>query len=141
MALNFNVEPPRWLQEQDSWIKGISSRGVDQLFRGAESVVQMQGQKLNQASTVLNMQQQMQGIELNKLNIDRLSDDYNSIPNWLKEHPTWDSRQDAEWPAPKTPQGEKMLNDIRLRDSQSIQAEAATTAVHDFAARGSLAPS
>ena len=39
MALD--TQMPAWLVEQDHWIKGISDRGVSELFAGAQAVQQI----------------------------------------------------------------------------------------------------
>lgn len=135
MALNFGIEPPQWLQNQDTWIKGISDRGERNFINMASFAMQSQNNKLAQAAQILDMQQKENAISLGQTKIAALNKDYSEIPNWLQQHPTWESRQDTSWPSALTPEGDKMLNDVRLRDSQSIQAKAMVESTHDFASR------
>lgn len=118
-----DTEVPKWFQDASSWYSSEARVQENSLFN------------LRVQHDVLNLQQKKQEIENTDLTNKRLSQDLSTIPQWMRDHPTWQSRSDAPWPTALTPQGDRMLQEQRLRDSQSIQAETAVIATHDFATR------
>lgn len=118
-----DTEVPQWFQKASDWYSSESRVQENSLFN------------LKVQDSVLNLQQKKQEIDNTTLSNQRLSKDLNDIPQWMRDHPTWQSRSDAPWPTALTPQGDRMLQEQRLRDSQSIQAETAVMATHDFATR------
>ena len=137
MALDTQV--PQWLVSQEAWQREDASRSTQELiqnmFKARELNMEQQKLQLQQKQGLLGMQQQQQEIQLNHVKLDSIAHDQSTIPNWLQEHPTWESRQDAEWPSAMTPQGENQLAQIRMRDAESVQKKAATTAISAFANR------
>lgn len=139
MAVPFGIEPPRWLQDQVSWYRESGERSTQNLvqsyFQGANLALKQQESQLGIASGVLDLQSKQQALDLNKFKIASLSKDMEDIPRWLQEHPTWESRQNAEWPMAVTPEWEKRLDSVRVNDSRSIQAKTAVESVHAFSGR------
>lgn len=137
MALNTQV--PEWLNEESRWYRESGERStqnfVQSLFESERMGMQRQQQKLNLASSMLGIEQQKQGLELGEIQMRNYAADTQSIPEWLKDHPTWESRQDAEWPTAASPQWQKQLTDLKLRDSQSVQAKVAVSAANAFSKR------
>lgn len=139
MALNFGIEPPRWLSDSAAWYRESGERSTNALtqsiFQGAKLGMEREQHTLNMASGLLQLQGQEEALSLNKMKTKALSQDMNAIPKWLQEHPTWESRQDSQWPTALTPEFDKRLNEIRVTDARSVQAKAATEAVGAFSKR------
>lgn len=134
--LPFGIEPPRWLQEEVSWLRESGERSTNaltqSLFAGAQLGMQRQQQQLGMASGLLDMQAKEQGIALNKINIETTSRDLELIPQWLKEHPTWESRQTSDWPTAMSTKGQAALDAIRINDAKSGQAKMVTSDIANF---------
>lgn len=123
MPSGLDTEVPQWLQQASSWYSSDQ-----RLHENAQFMVQMQQARLQ-------TQSQQEDLKNKIVTNQHLEKDLTDIPQWMRDHPTWQSRQDGQWPTALTPQGERMLQEQRLRDSQSIQAETAVIATHDFATR------
>jgi hypothetical protein len=93
-----------------------------------------QGQ-LNIAQTGLQLQEMEQKINLNAANMKLRAEDIQNVPKWMAEHPTYESRRDAEWPTAKTPEWNRNLDQLRLRDSQSEQSKITVSGVKAFTDR------
>ena len=91
--------------------------------------------KLKVSEQGLHVQALQQNIKAKQQQMDATAQDQQVIPAWLAQHPTWESRQSADWPSAVTPQGSRMLNDLRLRDSQSVQQKVAVEGIKDFSTR------
>lgn len=137
MALDTQV--PQWLVQQNQWQQEDASRSVQGLvqswFEGQKLGIEKQEAQQRLAQGMLGMQQQKQALDLGAVKLNNTATDSKVIPAWLQEHPTWESRQDASWPAALTPEGESQLTQVRMRDAGSIQQKAAVAAVGDFAKR------
>lgn len=132
MALPYDIAPPAWLSNEVAWARGGEERDQQRALFD----MKMQEGRQQMASNMLGMQEKQQGIQLNDIKIKNLSQDQTVIPNWLKEHPTWQSRQDAsDWPTAMTPEGESQLTQVRLRDAQSVQQKVAIAGVSEFSKR------
>lgn len=133
MALPYNISPPAWLSDEVSWARGGEQRDQQRALFD----MQMQEGQQKIASNFLSLHSQQQGLDLNAINIKNKTRDATVIPDWLKEHPTWQSRNDenTQWPTALTPEGESQLAQVRMRDAQSVQQKAAIAAVGDFAKR------
>lgn len=111
-------------------------------FEGIAVGLQLGKASLAAHEAKLNMQAQVQDIAYKGFQLQTAEsalktqqEDQQAIPEWLKDHQTWSSRQDAEWPTPKSEWGIKTINDIRLRDSANIKSTTVTEAIHDFSGR------
>lgn len=123
MPSGLDTEVPQWLQQASSWYSSDQ-----RLHENAQFMVHMQQARLQ-------TQSQQEDLKNKIVTNQHLEKDLTDIPQWMRDHPTWQSRQDAQWPTALTPHGDRMLQEQRLRDSQSIQAEVATIATHSFASR------
>jgi len=128
--MDLDTSMPKWLTDSVAWYSS-----AERIQREEEFKLRMDEGKMNLANQLLGIKQQQQGLELNRVNSERVSEDLRTIPQWMADHPRWEDRQDAQWPIPKSAQGDRMLNEARIRDAQSIQATTAATAIHDFATR------
>lgn len=137
MALN--TEVPQWLVQQNMWEQQDASASVKSLvsdyFEGRRLGMQKQQQQIAMQSNLLGIEQQKQSLELGQAKIQHQTIDSTVIPTWLKDHPTWESRQDAEWPTALTPEGQSQLAQVRLRDAQSVQQKVAVAGVSEFSKR------
>lgn len=137
MALDTQV--PQWLVNQNQWEQEDASRSVQNLvqswFTGQKLGIEKQEAQQRLAQGMLGMQQQKQALQLGALKLNNIATDTKVIPAWLQEHPTWESRQDAQWPSALTPEGEIQLAQVRLRDASSVQQKTAIAAVGDFSKR------
>lgn len=137
MALDTQV--PQWLVNQNQWEQEDASRSVQGLvqswFQGQQLGIEKQKAQQQLAQGMLGMQQQKQALDLGALKLNNIATDTKVIPAWLQEHPTWESRQDAQWPSALTPEGESQLAQVRLRDASSVQQKTAIAAVGDFSKR------
>ena len=138
MALDTQV--PQWLVSQEAWQREDASRStqelVQNLFEGQKLAMQRKQQTLQTQSSLLGIQQQAQNLEMGQVKLDNVAHDNSTIPKWMQEHPTWESRQNAtDWPIALSPQGEQQLAQVRLRDASSVQQRAAVAAIGEFSKR------
>lgn len=138
MSIFGGLSTPEWLNPERLFASGEAS-GRDNANTFMQAYQQAKKEKIEQpmrdlqmASGVLNLQKQAAGLQVQEAQAKNLGEDQNSIPQWLKDHSTWSSRQDADWPTPKTSWGEKVLNDTRVRDSASIAKTAAVSDLHNY---------
>lgn len=136
MALPYGIEPPRWMQDEVAWYRESGERSTQaftqSLFQGAQLGMQQQRNQLEMASGMLKLQEQEQSLELGKTKIAAYSKDTDDIPAWLREHPTWESRQSSDWPVASTPEWEKRLDQIRANDGRSLQFKLALADQTEF---------
>lgn len=117
-----------------AWLRAIP-RGIhenrlnlsDPMWR-----LKAQQAELGMAQTALGLQQTQQQIDLNKTKLRLNAEDLATVPKWLQDHPTVESRMTAEWPTALTPEWNSNLNDLRLRDSQSTLAKTTVTGLKDL---------
>lgn len=133
MALDFSIQPPQWLTRQSEWAKGTGERGFESFMRGAQFFTNQKKEQLNLASQALGIEAQQQALDLNAVLLKAKAEDTATIPAWLREHPTFESRQTAEWPTAKTHEGMQMLEQARLRDTTSLQHTVAVQDLSSFA--------
>lgn len=138
MALN--TEVPQWLVNQNMWEQQDASASVRSLvsdyFEGQKLGMEKQQQQINLQSGLLGIQQQKQSLALNDVKLKNQTVDSTVIPNWLKDHPTWQSRQDAGgYPTALTPEWEQKIDKVRIADTQSVQQKVVLSGVSEFTKR------
>ena len=138
MALNTDV--PQWLVQQNMWEQQDASASVRSLvgdyFEGQKLGMEKQQQQINLQSGLLGLQQQKQVLALNDVKLRNQTVDSTVIPNWLKDHPTWQSRQDAGgYPTALTPEWETKIDKVRIADTQSVQQRVVLSGVSEFTKR------
>lgn len=91
-------------------------------------------EKANQTGTQaqLKVDEMKQNLQINQAELNNQAADQSTIPQWMQDHPTWASRQDADWPTAKSSWGEKALQQTQLRDNQSSQKEFTVNAITGF---------
>jgi hypothetical protein len=119
-----------WLQALPQSIAEAHLSVVDPMWK-----LKVQHSQMQIAKTGLALQEMQQKLNLGATNMRLRAEDTQEIPKWLAEHPTYESRRDAEWPTAKTPEWNRNLDQIRLRDSQSEQAKIAVSGVKAFTDR------
>lgn len=138
MSIFGGLSTPKWMDPQDLFSRGEESGMANaatfmQQYRIAhQEAIQKPMRDVQLASGILGLQQQANGIQLQEQVLRNTGEDQNTIPQWLKEHSTWSSRQDADWPVAKSRWGEQTLNETRLRDTQSIAKNVAVDDLHSF---------
>ncbi len=80
----------------------------------------------------LVLQEMQQKINVNATNMKLRAQDIQNIPKWMSDHPTVESRTGAEWPTAMTPEWNRNLDQLRLRDSQSEQSKIKVKGVEAF---------
>lgn len=120
--------------EQRSWFKLLpESLGearlslMDPMYK-----LTIQQNQMEIASKALGLDEMQQRIDLNKTKLRLNAEDLATVPKWLQDHPTVESRMTAEWPTALTPEWNSNLNDLRLRDSQSTLAKTTVTGLKDL---------
>ncbi len=116
-----------WLSRIPRGIQESRLNVADPMWR-----LKAQQAELGMAHTALGIQQQQQQIDLNKTKLRLNADDLDTVPKWLQEHPTVESRMDAEWPVAKTREWNENLDQLRLRDSQSNLSKARVTGLKEL---------
>lgn len=119
MPLEFGIEPPRWLTES-----------VDKLSDPLRQIKESQA-RLNLADTMLQMQMQKEQLETAKTQRKALADDLETIPKWLRENDTWQKRETAIPPLPKSQWGRQTIAQIDLADSRNVQRQVAVEAAKE----------
>ena len=103
MALN--TEMPAWLVEQDHWIKGISDRGVSELFAGAQAVQQISAAALaiQAKKNDLEVQPQMNMLKLQdmQLKVQDQKDTMADIGADQKKAADWQTAKQTDPTAPE----------------------------------------
>lgn len=138
MALD--TQFPQWLSNQQAWTREDDSRFTQSLvqdyFEGQKLGMEKQQQQINLQSGLLGIQQQKQTLALNDVKLRNQTVDSTVIPNWLKDHPTWQSRQDAGgYPTALTPEWETKIDKVRIADTQSVQQKVVLSGVSEFSKR------
>jgi hypothetical protein len=123
-------ERKNWLQELPQSIGEAHLNFLDPTWK-----LKVQQGQLNLAHTALGMREMQQRMNVNAANMQMRAQDLQEIPKWLAEHPTYESRANAEWPVARTPEWNKNLDQIRLRDSQSVQSKVASEGIKEFSKR------
>jgi hypothetical protein len=123
-------ERKNWLQELPQSIGEAHLNFLDPTWK-----LKVQQGQLNLAHTALGMQEMQQRMNVNATNMQLRAQDLQEIPKWLAEHPTYESRASAEWPVARTPEWNRNLDQIRLRDSQSVQSKVTSEGIKEFSKR------
>lgn len=120
--------------EQRSWFKLLpESIGearmalMDPMYK-----LKIQQSQMEIANKALGMEEMQQHIDLNKTKLRLTAEDTANIPKWLQDHPTVESRMNAEWPVARTPEWNQNLDHLRLRDSQSTLAKTTVSGLKDL---------
>lgn len=110
-----------------SWIKELPGSIKPGLAEARLNVqnplwkMQAQQAQLNMAQQGLFLQNQQSLIEARKTKLQMQQHDQEVLPKWLQDHPTWESRQDAEPPQLFTSEAQRMYRDVQLGDAQNIK--------------------
>lgn len=130
-------ERPSWLAQTGSWFGEFLPAAHEAKLNLQDPLWKLKAQKvqLGIMGDALGIVSEQQKIDTNKSKIALMAKDTQDIPAWLREHPTVESRMSAEWPAAMTPEWNSNLNNLRLRDSQSVQAKVIVSGVKTFADR------
>lgn len=120
-------EQRNWFQLLPESITEAKMSFLDPMWK-----LKLQQTQLGMAHTALGMQEMQQQIDLNKTKLRLNAEDIAEIPAWLRDHPTVESRMDAEWPAARTPEWNRNLDQLRLRDSQSSLAKVAVSGLKEL---------
>jgi hypothetical protein len=121
-----------------NWIKEMPANLHDSMFEARMNLQnpmwkqQVQQAQLNMAETQMRMQDQQSIIDTRKNKMVMLNADKQNFSQFMQDHPTWESRQSAVWPAFMTPEMERAKRDAMMADSRSVQAKVATEGVHVF---------
>lgn len=124
--------------DDTSWIKelpGTITKGLYEARMNIQSpiaLMQAEQAKQNMVAQGLQMQNTMSLINGRNQTLRMQAHDQEVLPQWLRDHPTWESRQDAEPPVLYTPQGQKMFRDIQLGDTANIKNKAQVAGVTAF---------
>jgi hypothetical protein len=116
--------------EDTNWIKELPSslsQGFAEARLNAQNPLwrmQAQQAQLNMAQQGLAMQNQQSMIDSRKTALSMQQHDQEVLPQWLQDHPTYESRQDAEPPTLYTPNGQKMFRDVQLGDAANVKHKA-----------------
>lgn len=94
--------------------------------------MQVQQAQLNMAQQHLQMQGQQSQIDARATAMRMQEHDQQVLPQWLQDHPTWESRQDAEPPALYTSAAQKMFRDVQLGDAGNIKHKVMTEGVTSY---------
>lgn len=122
-----------------SWIKelpGSLKQGMAEARLNAQNPLwkmQAQQAQLNMAQQAIGIQNQQSLIQSRATTLRMQQHDQEVLPQWLQEHPTWESRQDAEPPVLYTTQGQKMFRDVQLGDAGNIKHKSMVEGVNAFA--------
>lgn len=113
-GLPFNIEPPAWLQDEERWAKNSPIRDLA-----------MQNQRVNLASGLLGLQQQEQGLEMNQLRIQQMSQGSADVHDWMQQ-----SQGDPVWMVnhPYTgtnPMAEQAIGKAQVAASKSVMVKKA----------------
>jgi hypothetical protein len=118
-------------QGQDTnWIKEMPGSIQEGFFNARMNLqnplwkMQVQQAQLNMAQQGLAIKNQQSLIEARGTKLRMQEHDQDVLPKWLQDHPTWESRQDAEPPVLYTTEGQRMLHTIQFGDNQSIKEKA-----------------
>ena len=124
------IEPDQqrnWFQLLPQSIAEAKMSMLDPMWR-----IKLQQTQLGIAQNALQLRETQQNIDLNATKLKLNAEDISNIPKWLQDHPTVESRMDAEWPAAMTPEWNNNLNQLRLRDSQSSLAKVTITGLKEL---------
>jgi len=78
--------------------------------------------KLGVLQDMLGLVDASQKIQMARSKMANMATDLDTIPAWMREHPTFESRQQAQWPAALTPEWNRVLDQQRLRDVEQQRA-------------------
>lgn len=121
-----------WIKELPGSInQGLTEARLNML--GPTAQIQAAQAQQNLVAQGLQMQNQMSLINARSQTLRMQQHDQEVLPQWMQEHPTWESRQDATPPTLLTPQGQKMFRDIQIGDAQNVRNKAQVSGVNSFA--------
>jgi hypothetical protein len=116
--------------DDTNWIKELPG-SIHEGFANAQMSLrnplwkmQAQQAQLNMAQQGLAIKNQQSLIEARATKLRMQEHDQDTLPKWLQEHPTWESRQDAEPPILYTSEGQRMFRDVQLGDTANIKHKA-----------------
>lgn len=95
--------------------------------------IQLQQSQLNMAEQGLRIQNEQSLIDSRKSKLRMQEHDQEVLPRWLQDHPTWESRQDAEPPELYTSEAVRMYRDVQLGDAGNIKHKAIVEGIGAFA--------
>lgn len=120
-----------WIKELPNFVKGDLAEARLNM-QSPLWKMQAQQAQLNMAQQGIGIQNQLSLIESRAQNLRMQQHDQEVLPQWMRDHPTWESRQNAEAPVLFTPQAQKMFRDIQLGDTANMKHKAQVAAVTSF---------
>lgn len=94
--------------------------------------MQAQQMQLNMAQQGLAIQNTQSLIDARKTKMQMMEHDQQVLPKWLQDHPTWESRQDAEPPQLFTSEAQRMFRDVQLGDAGNIKHKAIVEGINAY---------
>lgn len=120
-----------WIKELPSSIKpGLAEARLnvqDPLWR-----MQAQQAQLNMAQQGLALQNTQSLIDSRRTALQMQQHDQEVLPRWLQDHPTWESRQDAQPPQLFTTQAQKMFREVQLGDAGNFKHKAIVEGINAY---------
>lgn len=109
-----------WLKELPSSIKpGLAEARLN--IQNPLWKMQAQQAQLNMAQQALGIKNQQSLIDSRVTKLRMQEHDQEVLPKWLQEHPTWETRQNADPPVLYTTEGQRMYRDVQLGDAGNIK--------------------
>lgn len=130
-------QPPTKWQKAGHWFQDLPKAMGEAQLNLMDPFWRIKAQKaqLDMMSTALGMARHKQILDMNRLKLTNEAKDLDSIPAWLEEHPTPESRLNATWPSGLTPAWRATLNQLRSTDTRSIQMRSALDNSHAYQRR------
>lgn len=125
--------------QNTSWIKELPGSIQPGLAEARLNIqnplwkMQAQQTQLNLVQQGLAMQNQQSQIASRATALRMQQHDQEVLPQWLQEHPTYESRQDAPPPTLFTTQGQKMFRDVQLGDAGNVKHKAVIEGINAYA--------
>lgn len=121
-----------------SWIKELPASikpGLAEARLNSQNPLwkmQAQQAQLNMAEQGLRMQNEQSLIDSRKTKLRMQEHDQDVLPKWLQDHPTWESRQEADPPVLYTTEAQRMFRDVQLGDAGNAKHKAITSAIDAY---------
>lgn len=93
---------------------------------------QAQQAQLNMAQQALSIQNTNSIIQSRATTLRMKAHDQEVLPQWLQDHPTYESRQDAEPPSLFTPEAQKAFRNVQLGDAGNVKHKAVVEGITAF---------